>query len=236
MFVSGLLSFLVSLGETGDAKQNKKYCAYCGHLIPREAAFCPDCGTVQAPQVEPTKHRLSETIVQSRRKIRTILFLSSLALFLLTFFVGSQIHLTEDQASTIVKEFEQEIGTNPTAQAIILNNTLLCLEFFIPFLGIFSLAEAGFNTGNVLAAIALTSPTPVSASTVFLLTLATPVAWIEFTAYSLASSEGTMIVISVFSRFLRKEAKNLLLSLVVAIALLVFGGFLEVFLINAIKG
>jgi hypothetical protein len=236
MLLSGFPFLLVSPGEKKDAQDNRKYCASCGHLIPREAAFCSYCGTAQAPQAEPARHRLPQTIAQNSRRIRTILFFSSLALFLLTFFLGSQVHMSKDEASAIVKEFEDAIGPHPTAQTIIINNSILCLQFFIPFLGLFSLAEVGFNSGNVLAAIALSSPTPVSAFTVFLLTLATPVAWIEFTAYSLASSEGTMMIISALARFLRKEAKNLLLTLAVALSLLVFGGFLEVFLINAIQG
>jgi hypothetical protein len=135
----------------------------------------------------------------------------------------------------MVKEFEDAIGPDPTAETIILHNTVLCLQFFIPVLGMASLGVVGFSSGNVLAAIALSSPNFISATDLFAYTLATPVAWIEFAAYSLASSEGIMIIISVFSRRLRREAKVFLLTLVVSISLLVLGGFVEVFLIGAMQ-
>ncbi len=233
MSANGSLFFLASLDSNAEA-QDKIYCAFCGHLIPSEAAFCPDCGSHQ-PQQEVRKTRPSQTLAEKGRRIRIILFFFSLSLFLVTFFAGSQVQLSRDEALAMVKEFEEAIGPDPTAETIILHNTALCLQFFIPVLGVVSLGVVGFSSGNVLAAIALSSPYPISASDLFTYTLATPVAWIEFAAYSLASSEGIMIIISVFSRRLRKEAKALLLTLVVSILLLVLGGFVEVSLIEAMQ-
>ena len=97
----------------------------------------------------------------------------------------------------------------------------------------------GLPTWNKPAMACLSSRiphgTPISAMDLFTYTLATPVAWIEFAAYSLASSEGIMIIVSLFFRRLRREAKPLLLALVVSISLLVLGGFVEVFLIEAMQ-
>jgi len=235
MSVDGLLFFLAYLGGKTEAKY-RKYCAFCGRLIPREAAYCPDCGNAQSQQVEARKNSLSETISKNGRKIRFVLFFVSLALFLVAFFAGSQVQLSRNEALAMVKEFEEAIGSNPTAETIIMHNTALCLQFFIPVLGMLSLGVVGFSSGNVLAAIALSSPNPISSTVLILYTLATPVAWIEFVAYSLASSEGIMIIVSVFSRCLRKEARTFLLVLVASISLLVLGGFVEVFLIDAMQG
>jgi len=233
MSVTSSLFLLAFLGGNTEA-QDKIYCTFCGHLIPREAAFCPDCGSHQ-PQQEVRKPRPSQTLAENGRRIRTILFIFSLSLFLVAFFAGSQVQLSRDEALAMVKEFEDAIGPDPTAETIILHNMVLCLQFFIPVLGVASLGVVGFSSGNVLAAIALSSPSFISATDLFAYTLATPVAWIEFAAYSLASSEGIMIIISVFSRLLRREAKVFLLTLIVSISLLVLGGFVEVFLIGAMQ-
>ncbi len=236
MFLSCFLEFLVSLVGITGVEGKKKYCTFCGHPIPMDAAFCPNCGIIQSPQREIPKQKLSQRMAQNRRKIRVILFFASLVLFLLTFLVGTQAQMSGDEARAVVESFEETVGRNLSAQTIIMNNTIICIQFFIPILGMISLAEVGFNTGYVLAAYALTDALPANALTYFLLTIVNPVAWIEFAAYSLASSEGTMMMLSILFRFLRKEARDFLLALIVATSLLILGGFLEMSMINAIRG
>ncbi len=214
--------------------QYKTYCTFCGHLIQSEAVFCPNCGNHQ-PQQEIGKTLPSMKVVDKSRRKRTLAFLICLLLFVVAFYKGSQIQLSRDEALAMMSEFEEAIGMTPTAERIIIHNTALCLQFFVPVLGIVSLGIVAFSSGNVLAAIALSSPYPISATDLFTYTLATPVAWVELAAYGLASSEGIMIVISLFSRSLRKEMRNLILAFFVSISLLILGGFLEVFLIEIMQ-
>lgn len=199
-------------------------------MIPIDATFCPNCGVMQ-PQQEIVEKTLSKRIVRNSSRVRAILFLISLTMFLLTFFVGSQTKMTIEEARRIVEEFEGMIGQNLTAERIIMNNTFICLQLFIPILGMLYLTQVGFNTGYVLAAYALTNAY-IDATEFFLLTLINPVAWVEFTAYSLASSEGVMLILSIIFRFLRKEVKNLFITLIVAVSLLILSGYLEILMIR----
>ncbi len=113
------------------------------------------------------------------------------------------------------------------------NNVTLCLLFFIPFFGTAFMAFVGYNTGIVLSAVALVNPSAGSGVVLAFATMLFPWTWMEFTAYSLASSEGIIVVISAIRRTLTKESRRLLIVLAVAVILLVIGAITEELAINS---
>jgi hypothetical protein len=200
--------------------------------------YCPHCGATQQPEAPIPATRpvggAGKYVMARMRRIRLYLILLSLAAFLVAFFVGSATPLTQQEANAIVREFSQAIGPNPTVAQIFRNNLTLCLLFFIPGFGTLFMAFVAYNTGVVLSAVALVSPSSPNALYLALLTLVFPWTPFEFAAYSLASGEGLMIIVSLIRRNLRREARSLLIVLVVAVGLLALGAIIEVAIGSAI--
>ena len=230
----------INLVQAGPSSESgSKFCRSCGTLIPTEATYCPHCGATQQPAAPvPVTIRpvggAARYVMARMRRIRLYLILLSLATFIVAFLVGSATPLTVEEANAIVRDFSQAIGPSPTVAQIFRNNLTLCLLFFIPGFGTLFMAFVAYNTGVVLSAVALVYPSSPSALYLALLTLLFPWTAIEFAAYSLASGEGLMIIVSLIRRNLRREARSLLIVLVVAIGLLALGAIVEVAIGSAI--
>ena len=82
------------------------------------------------------------------------------------------------------------------------NNFMICLLMFIPIFGPSLGFYALFNTGVVINAISIAENYP--SGLVFTALFLTPVAWIEYVAYSTALSESIWL----FKRFLEKRGKS----------------------------
>ena len=85
----------------------------------------------------------------------------------------------------------------------------------------------GYNTGVVLSALSLLSPQSGNAVALALTLFLFPWTWMEFAAYSLASSAGLMVIISAIGRRLRMEARRFLIALAIATFLLIVGAIIE---------
>lgn len=226
----GKLVRLANIRSPSEA--HRKYCKSCGSSTPYDADYCPNCGALQeTPATTPEAVRpltdVPRTIVRRMRRIRNTLFFLSLAIFFFAFILGSTASLSRGEAQSIYQQFSSQVGPNPTALQIFSNNMILCLLFFIPFFGTAFMAFVGYNTGLVLSAVAIVNPqTPTSLVLAFT-TLLFPWAWMEIIAYSLASSEGLMVIVSGVRRILRKEAKRFLIIFAIAIILLTVGAIIE---------
>jgi hypothetical protein len=206
----------------------RKYCRACGSLIPHDATYCPHCGALQeakVPEAAGPKAQGAEAITK-RRHIRLTFFFISLAIFIITFILGSMIPLSRQDAQAIVNGIRSTLGTHPTAIQIFRNNITLCLLFLIPLFGPAFMAYVGYSTGVVLAAAAILSPTSSPLALAFA-SLLFPWTWLEFSAYSLASTAGLMIIVSTLRHKLRKEVIRFLIALVVSVALLTLAAVLE---------
>jgi len=203
----------------------------CGSSISYDAVYCPICGAAQelqvaAPEAARPRGGIAEAVAKMKN-IRLTLFLISLAIFIFTFILGSSTHLSTQDAQAIVSDYQSTIGAHPTAIEIFGNNVTLCLLSFIPVLGTAFMALVGYNTGIFLAALPIVNPSYPSSLILAFATLILPWAWMEFTAYSLASSTGLMMIVSALRRTLRKDFRKLLIILAVSVALLALGSFLE---------
>ena len=138
MLLRNALGFIPRLSNGKPSYGNGgKYCRVCRSLIPQDAAFCPSCGSAQEAitreSCPPTRRGgLAKVILSNYRRIRLLLVLLSLVLFIFTFLMGTLTRLSMDEAQTILQEFEETLGTRPGVTTIIMNNITFCLLFFIP--------------------------------------------------------------------------------------------------------
>lgn len=212
--------------------QEFKYCRHCGSRIPFEANYCPSCGLSQQEVIQPPRESgIKRYIVKNAVKIRLILFLASLALFIVGFILGSQASLSRGDAESIIQQLQNEVGPNPTAYEIFSNNITICMFFFIPFVGILFMALISYNTGMVISAAALLSSS-TSRLSILLATFLFPWTWMELLSYSLASAQGIMFILGVSTGRFRNEVKWTLISALICLILLGLGAYIEAVAIN----
>lgn len=216
-------------GESkGKEDPDAKYCRYCGNKIPIASNYCPFCGLEQqaTPQIfQETSFR--RYVTKNIRRIRLTLLITSIVVFVIGFFIGSQTQLSYSEAESIIEGFKELIGVNPTAVDIALNNISLCTIFFTPGIGMLFMIFVSYNTGVVLSAAALLSPstTPLD---IFLTTFLFPWTWMELLAYGLASAQGIMLLLGAFTGRFRQEGKTTLMIAFVCLILLGLGSLIEV--------
>ena len=137
------------------------------------------------------------------------------------------------------KQISDELNNSTTVigeqgalvQYIFGNNLLICLVMFIPIIGPLLGMYILYNTGAVIGAIAVNSSfSPVLALIALFIT---PVAWIEFTAYSTAMAESIWLFRRALQgRGFRELRKNATLFIAICTVLLAVGAIVETALIS----
>lgn len=212
--------------------QDLKYCRHCGSKVPSDSNYCPFCGFSQQEAIQPLRESERKGyIVKNVGRIRLTLFLISLALFIVGLTLGSQAPLSQGDAESIIQEFRNMIGSNPTTFEIALNNITICMIFFIPVVGTLFMAFVSYNTGMVLSAVTLISPS-TSRLDILLTTFIFPWTWMELIAYSLASTQGIMLILGVLTGRFRQEGRRTLISALICLILLGFGAYIEAIALN----
>jgi hypothetical protein len=168
------------------------------------------------------------TIVAHRHEIRVTLLLVNLALLMLFVTAGTLTPVPKPTA----QEIYNELASVPvTPETIFLHNIMICLIEIIPLLGTSILVASGFTTGLGLSAISIITGTSPAAD-LWVLLNQYPSTWLEFLAYSLAATEGTMVFLMLiavgFRLLFRRELKILALTFVVCNLLLATGSVFEV--------
>lgn len=213
-------------------ESQEKYCSHCGSKIPADAKYCPRCGSSQESLLQPAQEKnLRGYAAKNSFRIHIILTVASMAVFLIGLLIGSLTSLSHSDAESIINEFLQNIGPTPTTLQIALNNITLCMIFLIPAFGTLFMAIVSYNTGIVLSAAALISPSATQAE-LYLTTLTFPWTWLELLAYSLASAQGISLLIGALTGRFRQEAKQTLKTAAICILLLLIGAVIEA---NALK-
>jgi hypothetical protein len=167
------------------------------------------------------------SIVAHRHEIRFTLLLVNLALFIVLLTIGTLTSLSQPFA----QQLYDQIASIPISPVdIFLHNMLVCLLELIPLFGILMLALSGFATGIGVSAISLVEGRSAIAS-LWVLVNQFPHTWLEFLAYTLAATEGTMVflmLIAVGNRLLfRRELKIMALTFLVSNLLLTMGSVVE---------
>jgi uncharacterized membrane protein SpoIIM required for sporulation len=114
-------------------------------------------------------------------------------------------------------------------QYIFGNNFFICLLMFIPILGPLLGCYILFNTGTVIGAIATAGgySSVIALVALFL----TPIAWLEFAAYSVSMSESVWLFRRILQGRGKHEFKNACLFIALCAVLLLVGALIETALI-----
>ena len=159
------------------------------------------------------------------------LFLVTLLFVIIVITIGSVSSLSTNEGEEILENFESnlpDIATTP----IFINNFLIAVIMFIPFLGPLMGTIILHTTGVVIAATAMS----VNLSGVWLLLglLIFPFAWLEFISYSIAITQSIFLVIGLLrSRFKNELFRTAFLILTVFVMLFI-AAFIEAILILAL--
>jgi uncharacterized membrane protein SpoIIM required for sporulation len=173
------------------------------------------------------------TRASSRRKrIFTIIAVFIVALVVTV--VGSFVPVSPQDASQISNDLNQTVTTMQSQgtlfQYIFGNNLIICMVMFIPIIGPVLGLYIMYNTGNVIGAIAVSGGySPLLALVALFIT---PVAWIEFAAYSTAMAESVWLFRRLFQGHGLRELRNMTVFVTICTVLLVLGAIVETALIS----
>ncbi len=153
----------------------------------------------------------------------------------LTIILGyaSTAPMGQTQAQNLVGEVQ---AISPTTFVIYDNNLRIALIEFVPILGPVYGAISSYDTGLVLSATGQVPNATTTGLFAFVITILTPIFWLEFSCYTLAVEESIAILVSIKNRDLpTREWKWLVCSLLFVAAVLFVSARLEVAMINFLK-
>ncbi|MGB9713370.1 MAG: stage II sporulation protein M [Candidatus Bathyarchaeales archaeon] len=146
----------------------------------------------------------------SPRNKRIISIITVFAASLIITTAGVLTPVEEHEAIETSNDLEQTINwlkeKNLLLYFIFGNNFMITLIMFIPIIGPLFGGYVFYNTGVVISALATAQNAPPTL--VFFLLFLTPVAWLEFLAYSTAIAESIWLV----RRILQRRGKNELIN------------------------
>jgi len=170
----------------------------------------------------------------SPRRKRTLSILAVLVVALAVTAVGSQSPMDSEQANQISVSLNQTVATlkdeGALTQYIFGNNFMICLLMFVPIVGPLVGLFIMFSTGGAIGAIATAGGYPPVLALIAL--FITPVAWLEFAAYSTAMAESVWIFRRLLQRRGIHELKKACVFISICAGLLVAGAIVEVALIS----
>ena len=159
------------------------------------------------------------------------LFLMNLLFVIIIIAIGSSSSLNTSEGEEILESFESnlpDIATTP----IFINNFLIAVIMFIPFLGPLMGTIILHTTGVVIAATAMS----VNLSGVRLLLglLIFPFAWLEFISYSIAITQSIFLVIGLLRGRFKNELFRTAFLILTVFLMLFIAAFIEAILILAL--
>jgi hypothetical protein len=165
------------------------------------------------------------------RNSRILVFLIFVGIFSLSYSIGSQTKLSDEESKAFLKEF-QNVVKGIDAFGIFEHNASVALPMFIPGFGLAWGAFAAWSTGTAFGALVSTTPALAKIPPLALLYLS-PFGIMELIAYSIGMSRS-FLLINIIIR--KKPIKNEILQTVreigIALALLLAGGLVEYFMIQ----
>jgi len=174
--------------------------------------------------------------VSSNRRLKPInriifAILATIILFIILG-VGSSMPLSGEEARQFMKQFE-DLTEDLSTLRIFMNNLMIALLSFIPFIGVGITGYVIFQTGKFLGYISTKSG--IHPALFILFSIMMVYGLMEFLAYGVAASEGIILSYSLIRRRFRSEIKWLLISMGISAILLLAAAALESFLVSAFK-
>jgi len=165
---------------------------------------------------------------------RIIVFLIFIGLFTTSYYIGSQIEVSEEEALAFQEEFE-ELIEDIDGVGIFLHNAIIALVMFIPGFGVAWGFFSGFQTGQAFSALALLNPIIAEIHPLALL-YASPFGIMELVAYSIGMSRSYLLVYKLIKKTpIIRDYKIIGIEVGIVVGLLLAGGFLEAYLIETIE-
>jgi uncharacterized membrane protein SpoIIM required for sporulation len=160
------------------------------------------------------------------RKRRILVFLIFIGIFSLSYSIGSQSKLSDEESQSFLKEF-QKVVQGIDAIGIFEHNTSVALPMFIPGFGLAWGAFAAWSTGVAFGALVTTTPALAKIPPLALLYLS-PFGVMELVAYSIGMSRSFLLINTIIRRKpLKNELRQTGIEIGIALALLLAGGFIE---------
>ncbi|MBC7130419.1 stage II sporulation protein M [Candidatus Bathyarchaeota archaeon] len=176
-----------------------------------------------------------KTASSRTKRIYTIIAIFILSIIIT--FAGALTPLTMEQAEELSQDMENlvenltDIGVLGQSAYIFGNNMMLCLSFFVPFIGPFIGAFVLYSTGVVIAAQSISMGVPPALT--FILLFIFPFAWMEFIAYSTAISQSIWLTRRILKRKWRSELVNTCIMIAICAVILLAAAFIEAALLKA---
>jgi len=172
-------------------------------------------------------------ILVSKMLNRIVLFFIFLGIFTVSFAVGAEVQVSEEESAIVLEQFESLIG-EIDAVGIFVHNVSLAIPMFIPGVGIAWGAFAAFSTGMAFSVLKDASPMLANVPSLTILFMS-PFGLMEVAAYSIAMSRSYMIVHKMIKRMpIRPDLRVIGLEIGILIGLLLIGGFVEYYFIESI--
>ncbi|MEM2099054.1 MAG: stage II sporulation protein M [Candidatus Bathyarchaeia archaeon] len=170
----------------------------------------------------------------SPRRKRIISIIVVFVVLLVITIAGSLTPIDAQEAKRLTDNLNQTINalkeSDALMQYIFGNNLLICILMVIPVIGPIIGCYALFNTGGVIGAIAAVEGYPPAFA--FAALFVTPVAWLEYMAYSASISESAWLFRRVLQGKFRHELKNACIFITLCTALLLIGAVIETVMLS----
>ncbi len=164
---------------------------------------------------------------------RIILFFVFMTIFSVSFAVGAEIQVSEEESKIVLEQFEAIIE-DIDAVGIFVHNVSLALPMFIPGLGVAWGAFSAFSTGMAFSVLQDAHPVleNIPALTIIFMS---PFGLMEIAAYSIAMSRSYILLHKIIKKNpIRGDIRVTIIEVGILVGLLLAGGFIEYFLIENI--
>lgn len=139
--------------------------------------------------------------------------------------------LSRQNADSIYNELNQTVSTAKDSgnllQYIFGNNLMITIMMLIPFIGPFLGFYAFYNTGVAIEALSIAAPHPIPPLVAYVSLWLTPVAWLEFAAYSTAIAASLWLTWRIMHQGAGHELVNTSKFLSVCTLILLLGAIIE---------
>ena len=165
------------------------------------------------------------------RKKRILLGFIFVGIFTISFSIGAEIKISQEDAKVFLNQFQQAVE-GIDAIGIFAHNASIGLPMFIPGFGIAWGLFASASTGLAFSAIASTSPLLAKIPPITILIIS-PFGVMELAAYSIGMSRSFILMWTIIKKNpIKQEIRPTIIEIGIVIALLLAGGFIEYAMIN----
>lgn len=155
-----------------------------------------------------------------------------MGLFSASYQLGALMDVPQEDAEAFLEEFE-ELLDDIDGLGIFLHNSTIGLPMFIPGFGVAWGFFTSWQTGYAFSAIVTVTPLLANVPALALLYFS-PFGMMELIAYSLAMSRSFLLAAKLIKKqSLKPDAKAVAIEVGIVVGLLISGGFLEMYMIEA---